>query len=103
MDGFMLIWTGFRAEKSKEAAMDGFMLTFEVRGYESVFEALEQAIHRAACRFEGRTGKKAQAAWVNPADVPALAEGERLRVGGLVVRPKASVLPRHVWVGVEDE
>jgi hypothetical protein len=57
---------------------------------------LEQKIDRAARYYERKYGQAPNLAFVNPSMLPSGAT----RAGKIDVRPNRTVLPNHIWIGV---
>jgi len=56
-------------------------------------------VEEAAQRHEDKFGRRPNTCYVNPASLPG--EGKQLRLNGIKVLTKPSVLPDHFWVGVQ--
>ena len=62
--------------------------------------SLAEKVGRAVRRFEQKFGARPNVCYVHPSAFGT--EGKRLKVNGVVVAAKISVLRHHFWVGCAD-
>lgn len=60
---------------------------------------LADGIIKAVARYTEKYGQVPNTCMVNPSALPE----KPLEIAGIAVRPWRSILPRHLWVGVETE
>ena len=64
--------------------------------YDSSSSYMEKKIEQAAKRYKEKFGTAPNLAFVNPKDYV------NIKVKGITVTPKATILPNHIWLGVSN-
>lgn len=71
-----------------------FFVVANYEYYDATSDYIGKKIEAAAKRYAEKFGVKPDTAFVNPADFKVE------KVGSIVVKPKATIMPNHIWLGL---
>jgi len=68
--------------------------------YDATKKTLVEKIEDAAARYQHKFGVRPNRAFVHPSDMPA--EPAAIEAKGIVVETKHTIMPKHIWIGVDE-